>query len=63
LLRLPFPLGSELTWLGASIPAFLATFVLYALVGTWINRRKPVAKEPQTDSREPVAVEQTSDAG
>jgi putative hydroxymethylpyrimidine transporter CytX len=63
LLRLPFPLGSELTWLGASIPAFLATFVLYALVGTWINRRKPAANRTVTGRREPVAAEQTSDAG
>jgi hypothetical protein len=46
LLRLPFPLGSEATWLGASIPAFLATFVLYAAVGAWMNRRKPAAEEP-----------------
>lgn len=33
LLRLPFPLGDDVTWLGASIPAFLVTFVLYAVVG------------------------------
>jgi hypothetical protein len=50
LLRLPFPLGSELTWLGASIPAFLATFVLYAAVGTWMNRRKPAALERAGDA-------------
>lgn len=30
-LGLPFPLGEETTWLGASVPAFLAGFVLYAL--------------------------------
>ena len=63
LLRLPFPLGDELTWLGASIPAFLATFVLYGLVGTWMNRRKPAAKETPTERPDPVAMEQTSDAG
>jgi NCS1 family nucleobase:cation symporter-1 len=50
LLRLPFPLGSELTWLGASIPAFLATFVLYAVVGTWTNRRNPAPVERAGDA-------------
>ncbi len=32
-LRLPFPLGEEATWLGASVPAFLAAFALHALSG------------------------------
>lgn len=43
LLRLPFPLGEEVTWLGASIPAFLATFLLYALVA-WRPTGQPQAK-------------------
>jgi hypothetical protein len=50
LLHLPFPLGSEVTWLGASIPAFLSTFLLYAAVGTWMNRRKPAAVERAGDA-------------
>jgi NCS1 family nucleobase:cation symporter-1 len=32
LLRLPFPLDEKVPWLSASIPAFLLSFVLYALV-------------------------------
>lgn len=32
-LGLPFPLGDEVTWLGASLPAFVAAFALYALSG------------------------------
>jgi cytosine/uracil/thiamine/allantoin permease len=33
LLRLPFPLGDHASWLGASIPAFLVAFGLYAFLG------------------------------
>ena len=32
LLRLPFPLDEKVSWLSASIPAFLLSFILYALV-------------------------------
>jgi len=32
LLRLPFPLDEKVSWLNASIPAFLLSFVLYALL-------------------------------
>jgi hypothetical protein len=39
LLRLPFPLSEDVTWLGASIPAFLVTFVLYALIAPWTAPR------------------------
>ena len=33
LLRLPFPLADHVSWLGASIPAFLVAFGLYAFLG------------------------------
>ncbi len=33
LLHLPFPLGDHVAWLGASIPAFVVAFVLYAFFG------------------------------
>jgi NCS1 family nucleobase:cation symporter-1 len=33
LLHLPFPLTEQFSWLGASIPAFLVAFGLYALLG------------------------------
>jgi NCS1 family nucleobase:cation symporter-1 len=32
LLRLPFPLDEKVSWFSASIPAFLVSFILYALV-------------------------------
>lgn len=40
LLRLPFPLTENVSWLGASIPAFLLTFVLYALLAPWAAARR-----------------------
>ncbi|MGQ9572063.1 MAG: cytosine permease, partial [Dehalococcoidia bacterium] len=39
LLRLPFPLSEDVTWLGASIPTFLATFILYSLIAPWATPR------------------------
>jgi len=39
LLRLPFPLSENVSWLGASIPAFLTTFILYALIAPWTTPR------------------------
>jgi len=43
LLRLPFPLDEKVSWLNASIPAFLLSFVLYAVVSRL--PRSPAARE------------------
>jgi len=45
LLRLPFPLDEKVSWLSASIPAFLLSFVLYALVSR-LPQGKTAAPEP-----------------
>jgi purine-cytosine permease-like protein len=45
LLRLPFPLDEKVSWLSASIPAFLLSFVLYALVSR-LPQSKTAAPEP-----------------
>jgi hypothetical protein len=44
LLRLPFPLDEKVSWLNASIPAFLLSFVLYALL-SHLPRSRAVAKK------------------
>jgi NCS1 family nucleobase:cation symporter-1 len=44
LLRLPFPLDEKVSWLSASIPAFLFSFVLYALLSR-LPRSRAVAKK------------------
>ncbi|MCS7172616.1 MAG: putative hydroxymethylpyrimidine transporter CytX [Armatimonadetes bacterium] len=38
-LGLPFPLSASLPWLGASLPSFLAAFLLHALLGGLVRRQ------------------------
>ena len=44
LLRLPFPLDEKVSWLNASIPAFLLSFVLYALLSRLPRSRAAAEK-------------------
>ncbi len=46
LLRLPFPLTDEVTWLGAAIPAFLAGFLVHAVGRAVLARRRVRAMAP-----------------
>jgi putative hydroxymethylpyrimidine transporter CytX len=40
---LPFPLSASVPWLGASIPSFLAAFLLHALLGSLLKRARRAA--------------------
>lgn len=53
LLRLPFPLDEKVSWLSASIPAFLLSFILYALVSRLPRRELAIS----TSSADPQRIE------
>ncbi len=55
MLRLPTNLGDRHPWLGATIPAFLATFAAYSIIGVLAHTRAFEMRPPLRPPRDPVS--------